>query len=159
MDRCGQRQAVQFRIAARRLVQAANAGGLAGFSGQPPRIPARMGPHHRLALMPASPALRFTSHGLTHLGLVRRRNEDAFLDRPHLGLWAVADGMGGHEAGDLASRMIVDALGAIEPPADLNDFVHAAAAELTSVDAALRQRAALLGPGAVIASTVVALLV
>ena len=108
--------------------------------------------------MPAAPPLRFTSHGLTHLGLVRQRNEDALLDRAEGGLWAVADGMGGHEAGDLASRMIVDALGAIEPPADLDDFVDAAAAELTSVDAALRQRAAMLGPGAVIASTVVVLL-
>jgi len=108
--------------------------------------------------MAAAPALRFTSHGLTHLGLVRQRNEDALLDRAEGGLWAVADGMGGHEAGDLASRMIVDALGAIEPPADLDDFVDAAAAELTSVDAALRQRAAMLGPGAVIASTVVVLL-
>jgi serine/threonine protein phosphatase PrpC len=66
--------------------------------------------------------------------------------------------MGGHEAGDLASRMIVDALGAIEPSPDLDDFAHAAAAELTGVDAALRRRAAILGPGAVIASTVVVLL-
>jgi serine/threonine protein phosphatase PrpC len=108
--------------------------------------------------MPASRALRFTSLGLTHLGLVRRRNEDAFLERPDLGLWAVADGMGGHEAGDLASRMIVDSLGALAPSADLDDLVHAAAAELTGIDAALRGRAALLGPGAVIASTVVVLL-
>jgi len=108
--------------------------------------------------MPASPAPRFISHGQTHLGLVRRRNEDTFLDRADGGLWAVADGMGGHEAGDLASRMIVDALGALEPSSGLDDFVHAAAAELTGVDAALRRRAALLGPGAVIASTVVVLL-
>jgi serine/threonine protein phosphatase PrpC len=106
-------------------------------------------------------ALRFISHGLTHIGLVRRRNEDAFLDRPERGLWAVADGMGGHEAGDLASAAIVAALGAIaspgEPPPELGDFVRVASDRLTLVDAELRARASRLGPGAVIASTVVAL--
>jgi serine/threonine-protein phosphatase Stp1 len=103
------------------------------------------------------PRLRFTSHGLTHIGLVRQRNEDALLDRPDLGVWAVADGMGGHKAGDFASASIVTALGAIKPPGDLAAFVEAAAAELVAVDAALRARAATLGPAAVIASTVVAL--
>jgi serine/threonine protein phosphatase PrpC len=103
-------------------------------------------------------ALRFTSHGLTHIGLVRQRNEDAFLDRPDFGIWAVADGMGGHEAGDFASASIVTALGAIEPPDDLDGFAEAAAVELDAVDHALRARAAKLGPYAVIASTVVVLL-
>jgi serine/threonine protein phosphatase PrpC len=101
--------------------------------------------------------LRLTSHGLTHIGLVRQRNEDALLDRPDLGIWAVADGMGGHEAGDFASASIVTTLGALEPPGDLGALVDAAAAELVAVDAALRARAATLGPTAVIASTVVAL--
>jgi len=102
--------------------------------------------------------LPFVSHALTHIGLVRQRNEDAFLELPDLGLWAVADGMGGHEAGDFASASIVTALSAIDPAPDLGNLVGAAADELDAVDAALRARAAKLGPATVIASTVVVLL-
>ncbi|MBV9153462.1 MAG: serine/threonine-protein phosphatase [Alphaproteobacteria bacterium] len=104
-------------------------------------------------------SFRFTSHALTHIGLVRQRNEDAFLDRPDLGLWAVADGMGGHQAGDFASASIVTALGAIQPPQELADFLEAVASELVAVDIALQTRAEKLGPSAVIASTVVVLMV
>jgi serine/threonine protein phosphatase PrpC len=103
-------------------------------------------------------ALRFVSHGLTHVGLVRRRNEDALLDRPERGLWAVADGMGGHEAGDYASARIVAALDALSSAPDLGKSVEAAVRTLHDVDLELQARAARLGSGAVIASTVVALL-
>jgi serine/threonine protein phosphatase PrpC len=103
-------------------------------------------------------AVHFTSYGLTDTGLVRGRNEDAFLDRPDIGLWAVADGMGGHEAGDEASAAVVAALGARQPPADLEDFVDDVKTRLLLADRALRRRAAALGPAAIIASTVVVLL-
>ena len=102
--------------------------------------------------------VRFASYGLTDVGLVRARNEDAFLDRPDIGLWAVADGMGGHEAGDEASAAVVAALATLKPPADLEDFVDEVKTRLLLTDRALRRRAAGLGPGAVVASTVVALL-
>lgn len=48
--------------------------------------------------------------GRTHRGRVRSRNEDAWAVRPDLGLVAVADGMGGHPAGDIASGLAIEAL-------------------------------------------------
>lgn len=46
----------------------------------------------------------------TDAGTVRTRNEDNLLAMPETSLWAVCDGMGGHDAGDYASQYIVEAL-------------------------------------------------
>lgn len=52
----------------------------------------------------------FTSFAQTHAGKVRPYNEDAILDMTEQGVWVVADGMGGHSAGDVASQMVVDGI-------------------------------------------------
>jgi serine/threonine protein phosphatase PrpC len=103
------------------------------------------------------PPFRFVSHGLTHVGLVRERNEDAFLERPEIGLWVVADGMGGHDRGDEASAAIVAALGKLRPweLVEIDDYIDEVKKPLTLTDRDLRARAAALGPPVVIASTVV----
>lgn len=72
-------------------------------------------------------AFTWRSASLTSQGNVRNHNEDAILELPAAGLWAVADGMGGHNAGDVASRMIVEALCGVtrrERPSELLDDVE-----------------------------------
>ena len=52
----------------------------------------------------------WNSFGKSDDGKSRKLNEDSMLLRPDAGMWVVADGMVGHEAGDVASKMVVDTL-------------------------------------------------
>lgn len=60
-------------------------------------------------------------NAVTHVGRVRKINEDSILALPDQGIWVVADGMGGHAAGDFASQTVVETVAALPhnlPPAD-----------------------------------------
>jgi PPM family protein phosphatase len=54
--------------------------------------------------------MEIKSHGVTHVGKQRQHNEDAFLVADEAKLYLVADGMGGHAAGEIASRIAVDSI-------------------------------------------------
>lgn len=105
-----------------------------------------------------SAQFRFVSRGITHTGLVRKHNEDSFLDSGGIGLWVVADGMGGHESGDYASQLIVDTLAATKPPDSASALLHDVKHRLDQVHIALQSVATSRGEGSVIASTVVVLM-
>ena len=76
----------------------------------------------------------FRSVGRTDTGRVRKLNEDVFLDRADAGLWAVADGMGGHRKGDVAAARIVYTLGKLDPDADKDVYLMRVRDALTQVN-------------------------
>lgn len=72
---------------------------------------------------PRAERFAWTSNACTDVGSVRDLNEDAYLERADVGLWAVADGMGGYSAGDMASGLLTRMLSQVEPAERLGHFV------------------------------------
>jgi type VI secretion system protein ImpM len=101
---------------------------------------------------------QWQSHGITEVGNRRKHNEDAMLNAPELGLWVVADGMGGHQSGDVASQRVVSGLAVMPGDIGLSQQVEWACSCLQQINADLCQIASQLQPGAVIGSTLVGLL-
>jgi len=102
--------------------------------------------------------LSFDVSSVTHAGKVRERNEDSCLARTDIGLWAVADGMGGHEAGDLASRIVVAALDAIEQPEAALDLLEQCETQIARANQQIVDLSRARN-GAIIGTTVAVLLV
>lgn len=108
---------------------------------------------------PGTGRLAFRSAARTHVGAVRTLNEDRVLELPEVRLWAVADGMGGHQAGDVASGQIVEALTAVGPHRSGYAYLNAVCDTLQAVNRDLIDRAAALDANATIGATVAVLLI
>jgi protein phosphatase len=100
---------------------------------------------------------RFETGAATHLGKVRQRNEDSYLVRPETGIWAVADGMGGHDSGDLASQTVMEALESIQPSRSAQDLLSRCEERIFDANARLKEIGRQRG-GAIIGTTVAVLL-
>jgi type VI secretion system protein ImpM len=103
--------------------------------------------------------IRFQSAAASDVGNVRTINQDSYLELPESGLWVVADGIGGHSDGEVASRMVCDALADFQQVGTLDDTVAAARDRLEAVNGQLVRTAARSLLGDRCGSTVVALLV
>ena len=95
----------------------------------------------------------------TDVGLVREINEDSVLDVPNNRFWAVADGMGGYEAGNVASGMVVASLQELGIFDSLNDAVDAVEDCLLDVNSKILEYADIMLDGRTLGSTVVTLLI
>lgn len=104
------------------------------------------------------PPIHVRSWAATHQG-GRSYNEDAYIDRPDIGLWAVADGAGGHQSGDVASATVSAALAAIPGGLNAPELLAQARLRVTAANLELRAMAATRGEDAVLATTVVILVV
>jgi serine/threonine protein phosphatase PrpC len=93
----------------------------------------------------------------THVGKVRRQNEDNYLLATRSGLWAVADGMGGHAAGEVASRTVVEELAAVAVPATAAELLATCERHIVRANGHLKK----LGDerGALIGTTIAVLLI
>jgi serine/threonine protein phosphatase Stp1 len=111
---------------------------------------------------PIAPAMmcagQFRSFAVTHGGTVRTHNEDDFVNRPDLGIWAVADGAGGHQAGEVAARIVTEALRKVPAGLAAAELLAEVRLRIAQAHDNIRAEAARRGADAILATTLVALL-
>lgn len=101
---------------------------------------------------------RFGSSAITDQGAVRNHNEDSYISCPDIGLWAVADGVGGHQAGAVASRTATEALRDVPVGLNATQLLSEVRLRLGRVHQQLKAEAAQRGADAIMATTIVVLL-
>jgi serine/threonine protein phosphatase PrpC len=103
--------------------------------------------------------MNFKSSSATHVGMVRKLNEDSLVERSEIGVWAVADGMGGHEAGDMASQTVVKFIEELPPAEGFDELFAAAKESLVAANRHLLEHSAEYSTDRVPGSTVVVLVI
>ena len=103
--------------------------------------------------------MTFKSSAVTHVGMVRKLNEDAFAERTDIGVWAVADGMGGHEAGEVASGMVTDYIKRLNHAESFEGLLESVQMNIEAANSELVEQSAAYDTQRVPGSTVVALVI
>jgi len=102
---------------------------------------------------------QYVSAGRTDVGKLRPTNQDAFVALDAAGVWVVADGMGGYRDGDVASRMVCEALADITQEGRFEDTIDAVCKRLEEVNRRLYKAATRIINPVMSGSTVAVLVV
>jgi type VI secretion system protein ImpM len=86
------------------------------------------------------PAAHWQSAAISNVGLVRDENQDAFVERADDGLWLVADGMGGHQGGRLASQLVAERVQQVAVAGDATAIARDLSTAIMGANADLRSR-------------------
>ncbi|WP_171208226.1 MULTISPECIES: PP2C family serine/threonine-protein phosphatase [unclassified Ruegeria] len=97
--------------------------------------------------MNSSHRVRYSAR--SHVGLKRKVNEDSVLALPEESLWLVADGMGGYEAGDYASRLVADMVAAMPPGLPPTERLSALRDAIQKAHGVIRQESEARGGGTI----------
>ena len=103
--------------------------------------------------------IKWNTSADTNVGMVRTVNEDSIMSNPEVGLWAVADGMGGYEAGDVASNMIVTSLSEIQKEEHLNTFIDNIEDKIIDANNRILEYAEIMHDGRILGSTIISLII
>jgi serine/threonine protein phosphatase PrpC len=104
------------------------------------------------------PRTKYNSVARTHVGHVRALNEDRYVDRPDIGLWAIADGMGGPGGGDIAADTLAQFLTEVPRAGSGKQLLLDVRTAIMGANRMLIERALKSQNGAMFGSTIVALL-
>ncbi len=100
-----------------------------------------------------------SSYCITHPGYWRQNNEDSYYANDSQRLWIVCDGMGGHQEGNYASRLVTDIFEKIPLSLDFEENIEVIQSQIFNIHLLLQKKAHQLGPDAIIGTTVVILLI
>ena len=114
-----------------------------------------MSPYNKSSNQLPHSNFQLISSGVTHTGNVRTRNEDSILLLDDENLWIIADGMGGHHAGDFASQTITSNLGLFKQQLSLEDSILLLEENIITSNSIIRNKTSKLGKNATIGSTLV----
>lgn len=103
--------------------------------------------------MTAELPFEWRSCGLTTVGTVRKHNEDSYLASPERHFWVVADGMGGHMRGDVASQAVIEAYEDFQPKRTVSQTIDDLENRAITVNSKLREDLD-SNPGHIMGSTI-----